>query len=146
MPVPDASTARSRRRHRTEAAILEAALDVFALHGFRGATLDQIAEGAGMSKPNLLYYFASKEEVHARLLGDLLDHWLAPLRAIDPGGEPVEEAAPEMEVFYTFTWAPRARGGEARGRGGERGPRVRAAAGRGAARARVWLVMNRLAV
>ena len=91
MPVSDASTARSRRRHRTEAAILEAALDVFALHGFRGATLDQIAEGAGMSKPNLLYYFASKEEVHARLLGDLLDHWLAPLRAIDPGGEPVEE-------------------------------------------------------
>ena len=36
--------------------ILEAALDVFSAHGFRGATIDQIAEAAGMSKPNLLYY------------------------------------------------------------------------------------------
>ncbi len=44
--------------------ILDAALEVFSLHGFRGATLDQIAEVAGLSKPNLLYYFPSKEEVH----------------------------------------------------------------------------------
>ena len=88
---PAASPARSARRQQTESAILEAALDVFAMHGFRGTTLDQIAERAGMSKPNLLYYFPSKEDVHARLLGDLLDHWLAPLRGIDPGGEPVEE-------------------------------------------------------
>ncbi|MBO9631291.1 MAG: TetR family transcriptional regulator, partial [Shinella sp.] len=32
--------------------ILEAALDVFSREGFRGATIDQIAEAAGMSKPN----------------------------------------------------------------------------------------------
>ena len=44
---------------------------MFAVDGFRGATLDRIAERAGMSKPNLLYYFASKDDVHARLLGDL---------------------------------------------------------------------------
>ncbi|RYH00911.1 MAG: TetR family transcriptional regulator, partial [Alphaproteobacteria bacterium] len=37
--------------------ILEAALDVFSEKGFLGATIDQIAEAAGMSKPNLLYYF-----------------------------------------------------------------------------------------
>ena len=30
-------------------AILEAALEVFSAHGFRGATIDQIAEAAGMS-------------------------------------------------------------------------------------------------
>jgi len=28
---------------------------VFSAHGFRGAKLDQIAEVAGLSKPNLLY-------------------------------------------------------------------------------------------
>ena len=55
------------QREKTEA-ILAAALDVFATHGFRGATLDQIAEAAGLSKPNLLYWFASKEEVHRMLL------------------------------------------------------------------------------
>jgi TetR/AcrR family transcriptional regulator len=71
--------------------ILAAALEVFSALGFRGATLDQIAEKAGLSKPNLLYYFPSKEAVHAELLARLLDAWLAPLRAIDPGGDPLAE-------------------------------------------------------
>jgi TetR/AcrR family transcriptional regulator len=80
---------RTQTRHRQ--AILAAALDVFAAQGFRGATLDQIAEGAGLSKPNLLYYFPSKEAIHQALLDGLLDTWLAPLRAMDPGGEPLAE-------------------------------------------------------
>jgi len=76
---------------RNEAKILEAALDVFSALGFHGATIDQIAEGAGMSKPNLLYYFAGKEDIHAALLDRLLENWLDPLRALDPAGEPLEE-------------------------------------------------------
>jgi TetR/AcrR family transcriptional regulator len=64
---------------------------VFAAQGFRGATLDQIAEVAGLSKPNLLYYFASKEAIHLELLSGLMDTWLAPLRAMDAGGDPAEE-------------------------------------------------------
>jgi TetR/AcrR family transcriptional regulator len=71
--------------------ILEAALDIFSLHGFRGATIDQIAEAAGMSKPNLLYYFPRKEEIHRRLIGQLLDTWLAPLREMDADGDPIPE-------------------------------------------------------
>jgi TetR/AcrR family transcriptional regulator len=51
---------RTRIQEKNTGTILEAALDVFSQHGFRGATLDQIAEGAGLSKPNLLYYFPSK--------------------------------------------------------------------------------------
>ncbi len=71
--------------------ILEAALDVFSLHGFRGATIDQIAEVAGMSKPNLLYYFPRKEEIHRRLISELLVTWLAPLREMDADGDPFPE-------------------------------------------------------
>ncbi|GLQ11381.1 TetR family transcriptional regulator [Devosia yakushimensis] len=71
--------------------ILEAALDVFSLHGFRGATIDQIAEVAGMSKPNLLYYFPRKEEIHRRLISELLVTWLAPLRDMDENGDPFPE-------------------------------------------------------
>jgi TetR/AcrR family transcriptional regulator len=71
--------------------ILEAALDVFSLHGFRGATIDQIAEAAGMSKPNLLYYFPRKEEIHKRLMVEMLDIWLAPLREMDSDGDPIPE-------------------------------------------------------
>ena len=83
--------AATRIQRKNTAAILDAALDVFSTHGFRGATVDQIAQAAGLSKPNLLYYFPSKEEIHAQLLATLMDTWLAPLRALDPGGDPVAE-------------------------------------------------------
>jgi TetR/AcrR family transcriptional regulator len=82
---------RTRIQEKNSATILEAALDVFSAHGYRGATLDQIADGAGLSKPNLLYYFPSKEAVHAALLGRLLSTWLDPLRAMDPKGDPLAE-------------------------------------------------------
>ncbi|MFO6465388.1 TetR family transcriptional regulator C-terminal domain-containing protein [Jannaschia sp. KMU-145] len=73
------------------ARILDAGLDVFAAEGFRGATLDGIASAAGLSKPNLLYYFAGKDAVYTALLDQLLDTWLDPLRALDPGGVPLDE-------------------------------------------------------
>ena len=82
---------RTRIQQRNRDLIREAALDVFSQQGFRGATLDQIAERAGLSKPNLLYYFPSKEAIHLDLLARLLDAWLDPLRALDPMGDPKAE-------------------------------------------------------
>ncbi len=89
----DAKTQPRRTRIQTEKRerILEAALEVFSAHGFRGATIDQIAEAAGMSKPNLLYYFRSKDAIHETLIQRLLDTWLAPLRELDPEGDPLGE-------------------------------------------------------
>ncbi|MCE6952664.1 TetR family transcriptional regulator C-terminal domain-containing protein [Cereibacter sphaeroides] len=81
----------TRIQRRNSEVILEAALEVFSQQGFRGATLDQIAEVAGLSKPNLLYYFPSKEAIHVALLSRLLDTWLDPLRAMNPAGDPVAE-------------------------------------------------------
>ena len=82
---------RTRIQQRNRDLIREAALDVFSQQGFRGATLDQIAERAGLSKPNLLYYFPSKEAIHLDILARLLDAWLDPLRALDPMGDPKAE-------------------------------------------------------
>ncbi|MGB3028376.1 TetR family transcriptional regulator C-terminal domain-containing protein [Paradevosia shaoguanensis] len=81
----------TRIQREKQDAILEAALDVFSLHGFRGATIDQIAEQAGMSKPNLLYYFPRKEEIHKRLMKTMLDTWLQPLREFSAEGDPIPE-------------------------------------------------------
>jgi len=78
------------QREKTEL-ILTAALEVFATFGYRGSTIDQIATEAGLSKPNLLYYFDGKQEIHARLLERLLDRWLEPLKILDPKGEPIDE-------------------------------------------------------
>ncbi|MGH1330621.1 MAG: TetR family transcriptional regulator C-terminal domain-containing protein [Paracoccaceae bacterium] len=85
------SRPRTRIQLKNTHAILEAALIVFSQNGFRGATLDQIAQEAGLSKPNLLYYFPSKEAIHSALLGGLMENWLDPLHKMDPDGEPVEE-------------------------------------------------------
>ena len=87
-PAPETRIQREKRE-----IILEAALDVFSTHGFRGSTIDQIAEAAGMSKPNLLYYFRRKEDIHETLMHRLLDTWLAPLREIDDDRRPGEGIA-----------------------------------------------------
>ncbi|SDZ23312.1 transcriptional regulator, TetR family [Jannaschia faecimaris] len=81
----------TRIQKNRRAQILEAGLEVFSVEGFRGATLDGIAQDAGLSKPNLLYYFPSKEAVYVELLAGLLDTWLDPLRALDPSGDPLAE-------------------------------------------------------
>ena len=79
---------RTRIQAENREIILEAALEVFSASGFRGATVDGIARRAGMSKPNLLYYFASKDAIHEALMTGLLDVWLDPLRDMNPNGDP----------------------------------------------------------
>ncbi|WP_347138505.1 TetR family transcriptional regulator C-terminal domain-containing protein [Paracoccus sp. SSK6] len=86
---PDAPLTRIQQKNRD--LILEGALTAFSINGFRGATVDQIAEAAGLSKPNVLYYFASKDDIHKTLLTTLLDMWLAPMIRIDADGEPLAE-------------------------------------------------------
>lgn len=89
----EAALPKRRTRIQTEKReiILEAALEAFSQHGYRGATIDQIAEAAGMSKPNLLYYFRSKEDIHVTLMQRLLETWLAPLKELDDIGDPLAE-------------------------------------------------------
>ena len=81
----------SRIQIRNRRRIMDAALEVFSQHGYRGATLDQIADAAGMSKPNLIYYFDGKEAIHVALLNALMEEWLAPLAELDESGEPLDE-------------------------------------------------------
>jgi len=62
-------------------AILAAALSTFSQFGIHGTRLEQVAELAGVSKTNLLYYFPSKEALYVAVMRNILDIWLAPLRA-----------------------------------------------------------------
>jgi TetR/AcrR family transcriptional regulator len=68
--------------------ILDAALQVFAEHGLTGARIDQIASAAQISKPNLLYYFRTKEDLYRAVLTRTLNMWLEPLRELDPDKDP----------------------------------------------------------
>lgn len=62
-------------------AILTAALNTFSQYGIHGTRLEQVAELAGVSKTNLLYYFPSKEALYVAVMQQILDIWLAPLKA-----------------------------------------------------------------
>lgn len=102
----DVKPRETRIQRKNRRAILDGALDVFSTHGFRGSTVDQIAEVTGLSKPNLLYYFPSKEAIHAELLASLMDNWLDPLRKMDAQGDPIAEiqgyVARKLELSRDF--------------------------------------------
>ena len=54
---------RDRKRARTRLAIRDAALELFAEHGYEATTVDQISERAEVSKATFFRYFATKGEV-----------------------------------------------------------------------------------
>lgn len=91
MAGPKTAGGFSRIQTKKRAAIFAAALEIFARHGLRGASLEGIAAEADMSKQNLLYYFDGKEAIFVELIQQLTDLWLEPLAQIDPEGEPVAE-------------------------------------------------------
>ena len=74
-------------------AVLAAALGLFSRYGLHGTSVDQVAARAGVSKSNLLYYFANKEELYVSVLRDLLDLWLAPLREFTAEQDPQQAIA-----------------------------------------------------
>jgi len=88
---------RTRKRTRIQAVneerILDAGLDIFSAYGFRGTTVDQIATAAGMTKPNLLYYFRRKRDIYLAVLNRTHEMWLQPLEELTYDGNPVEEVA-----------------------------------------------------
>lgn len=64
-----------RIRQQNEAVILESAEVEFALHGFKGTSLNAIAERAGLPKSNILYYFQNKVGLYGAVLSDILGMW-----------------------------------------------------------------------
>jgi len=91
MELDQKAPKRSRIQIANRALIMDAALAVFSIDGYGGATIDRIAAHAGMSKPNLLYYFRAKEDIYREVLETTVEAWLEPFEQIDPEGDPVEE-------------------------------------------------------
>ena len=75
-------------RQTNEALILLAAERVFARAGFSGATMAAIAEGSGLPKANLHYYFGSKDVLYRAVLARILNDWLVPTHGITQDAEP----------------------------------------------------------
>jgi AcrR family transcriptional regulator len=88
-----------QRRRRLPAAerrevIERAATEVFAEHGYHGASIDEIARRSGVSAPVVYDHFESKRELHRRLLERTRDELLAMWRDALAGDEPAEVRIP----------------------------------------------------
>jgi TetR/AcrR family transcriptional regulator len=80
---------RVSHRDKVEAAILAEAVRQFAECGYEGTSIATVAERAGLSKQNLMYYFPTKQALYQRVLDNVLDDWLARMATLaDPGKDP----------------------------------------------------------
>ena len=88
-PSPQPATKRRGRKIEDKrSVILSAALGLFSRFGLHGTTVDQVAARAEVSKSNLLYHFANKEELYVSVLRELLQVWLEPLRGFAAEQDP----------------------------------------------------------
>jgi TetR/AcrR family transcriptional regulator len=77
-------------RQQNERLILDAAEKVFAEAGFGGATMQLIADMAGLPKANLHYYFPTKESLYRRVVQNIFEIWLDAASSFDDAAGPVE--------------------------------------------------------
>ena len=81
---------RQDRRRESEKLILQAAEKVFAEAGFGGATMQLIADMAGLPKANLHYYFPTKESLYRQVVQNIFQDWLKAADIFDAAPGPVE--------------------------------------------------------
>ena len=86
-------------------AILQAAIQAFAAYGFRKTSMDDIARGAGMSRPALYLHYRNKEDIFRALIEAFYAANADALRA-------ELFAAPDRPPQETLAAAFRVQGGE----------------------------------
>ena len=82
--------AKAHIRAENERLILEAGERILAQHGFRGATMQMIADQAGLPKANLHYYFDSKEKLYRCVVEKIFEIWLQAASSFENSDEPKE--------------------------------------------------------
>ena len=97
-PVRKRLTAEARR-----AAILDAASTVFSARGYHSASIDEIAGEAGVSKALIYEHFASKQELHAKLVeahaAELYERLVAAVPSVEGSAA---RLATGLDAFFRF--------------------------------------------
>ena len=88
---------------------LRAALEIFALHGYHGASIRMIAEAAGLSVPGLYHHYKSKQAILAAVVEAAMTEMLAHTAAAaeDAGDSPTTRFANVVECLARFHMARR---------------------------------------
>jgi TetR/AcrR family transcriptional regulator len=80
----------SRIRRKNEQLIISAAEEAFARHGYKGASMNDIAQRAGLPKANIHYYFNNKLELYAAVLSGIIELWDGTLNELTADDDPAQ--------------------------------------------------------
>ena len=83
--------------------ILSCAEEVFARDGFEGASLEALGAASGFSRPNLLYYYPSKEALYQAVIDSVLDDWLTHMTDLTPDGDPRQQIRDYIRAKFAFS-------------------------------------------
>ena len=98
--LTDGSIAPPDKRKR----ILDAAVRVFAEHGYHGARVGDIAKDAGVAHGLLYHYFASKDEVLRTIFVENWGELVARFRAVEAADEPAAAKLEGIAKILLRTW------------------------------------------
>src|SRR5436305_4359973 len=83
--------------------LFDVSLEVFAGRGFHGASMAEIAEAAGVTKPVLYEHFRSKRELYLELLDDVGQRLLEEVqKATAAAGGPRQQVASGFAAYFRF--------------------------------------------
>src|SRR4029078_1258194 len=98
--LTDRSIATEDKRKR----ILDAAVRVFAEHGYHASRVGDIAEDAGVAHGLLYHYFASKDDVLKTIFVENWGQLLKRFKAVEETDEPAEEKLAGIAKILLRTW------------------------------------------
>ena len=83
--------------------LLDVSLEVFARRGFHSASMTDVAEAAGVTKPVLYQHFGSKRELYLELLDDVGQRLLEEVqKATAAAGGPRQQVASGFAAYFQF--------------------------------------------
>jgi len=92
-----------RIREQSRDLILQAAEAEFACHGFRGATMQRIAESAQVPKANIHYYFSNKLGLYGAVLENTLNLWDTVFNELSSQDDPAHVLGRYIDAKMNFS-------------------------------------------
>jgi TetR/AcrR family transcriptional regulator len=92
-----------RIRQKNQQAILAAAAEEFACYGFKGTSMNSIAQRVGLPKANLHYYFNSKEGLYIEVMRNILELWDSAFDNLHAEDDPATAMAEYIRAKMEFS-------------------------------------------
>lgn len=102
-PVPSSTKPAGRIRQKNEKAIIVAAEEQFARHGYKGTSMNTIALAVGLPKANLHYYFNNKLGLYVAVLNNILDLWDATFSSLTVNDDPADALSRYIRAKIEFS-------------------------------------------